>query len=182
MLLTYYCAVLHCQTLKSLKVRVSVIGLSAEVRVCTVLTRETGGSYHIILDESHFKELLMLHVKPPPASSSSECSLIRMGEYTDVVSNTPLAVTKELKKHQNKCLAMSCFLFFYMLIVCLLCIISLSFQYVKSIITCVNSRPIIENNGRAGSCNRDIIHNTYHHITISPLVLPTKRTKVMWPK
>ncbi|MED6242079.1 General transcription factor IIH subunit 2 [Ataeniobius toweri] len=65
--------------LKSLKVRVSVIGLSAEVRVCTVLTRETGGSYHVILDESHFKELLMLHVKPPPASFSSECSLIRMG-------------------------------------------------------------------------------------------------------
>ncbi|KAI3372407.1 hypothetical protein L3Q82_022686 [Scortum barcoo] len=67
------------KTLKSLKVRVSVIGLSAEVRVCTVLTRETSGSYHVILDESHFKELLMLHVKPPPASSSSECSLIRMG-------------------------------------------------------------------------------------------------------
>ncbi|XP_061586153.1 general transcription factor IIH subunit 2 [Cololabis saira] len=67
------------KTLKSLKVRVSVIGLSAEVRVCTVLTRETGGSYHVILDEAHYKELLLLHVKPPPASSSSECSLIRMG-------------------------------------------------------------------------------------------------------
>uniref|UniRef100_A0A672YD93 General transcription factor IIH subunit n=1 Tax=Sphaeramia orbicularis TaxID=375764 RepID=A0A672YD93_9TELE len=71
------------KTLKSLKVRVSVIGLSAEVRVCTVLTRETGGSYHVILDESHFKELLMLHVKPPPSSSASECSLIRMGQCTD---------------------------------------------------------------------------------------------------
>ncbi|KAG7490063.1 general transcription factor IIH subunit 2-like [Solea senegalensis] len=67
------------KTLTSLKVRVSVIGLSAEVRVCTVLTRETGGLYHVILDESHFKDLLMMHVKPPPASSSSECSLIRMG-------------------------------------------------------------------------------------------------------
>ncbi|XP_054880802.1 general transcription factor IIH subunit 2-like isoform X2 [Poeciliopsis prolifica] len=67
------------KTLKSLKVRVSVIGLSAEVRVCTVLTRDTGGSYNVILDESHFKELLMLHVKPPPASFSSESSLIRMG-------------------------------------------------------------------------------------------------------
>lgn len=54
--------------------------------MCTVLTRETGGSYHVILDESHFKELLMLHVKPPPASSSSECSLIRMGQYTGAVS------------------------------------------------------------------------------------------------
>ncbi|XP_056140517.1 general transcription factor IIH subunit 2 [Lampris incognitus] len=67
------------KTLKCLKVRVSVIGLSAEVRVCTVLTRETGGMYNVILDESHFKELLMFHVKPSPASSSSECSLIRMG-------------------------------------------------------------------------------------------------------
>ncbi|KAK1806872.1 hypothetical protein P4O66_005353, partial [Electrophorus voltai] len=94
------------KTLKALKIRVSVIGLSAEVRVCTVLTRETGGSvqkeadgimqmscrltycdllcslagsYSVILDESHYKELLMLHVRPPPASSSSECSLIRMG-------------------------------------------------------------------------------------------------------
>lgn len=77
----YNCA----QTLKSLKVRVSVIGLSAEVRVCTVLTRETGGFYHVILDESHFKELLMMHVKPPPASSSSECSLIRMGQYNPCI-------------------------------------------------------------------------------------------------
>uniref|UniRef100_UPI003AAA29C2 general transcription factor IIH subunit 2 isoform X4 n=1 Tax=Centroberyx gerrardi TaxID=166262 RepID=UPI003AAA29C2 len=31
------------KTMKTLKIRVSVIGLSAEVRVCTVLTRETGG-------------------------------------------------------------------------------------------------------------------------------------------
>ncbi|XP_070791908.1 general transcription factor IIH subunit 2 isoform X2 [Pituophis catenifer annectens] len=67
------------KSLKSAKIRVSVIGLSAEVRVCTVLARETGGTYHVILDESHYKELLMHHVSPPPASSSSESSLIRMG-------------------------------------------------------------------------------------------------------
>ncbi|XP_064232104.1 general transcription factor IIH subunit 2 isoform X6 [Aotus nancymaae] len=67
------------KTLKAAKIRVSVIGLSAEVRVCTVLARETGGTYHVILDESHYKELLTHHVSPPPASSNSECSLIRMG-------------------------------------------------------------------------------------------------------
>ncbi|XP_004872901.1 general transcription factor IIH subunit 2 isoform X2 [Heterocephalus glaber] len=67
------------KTLKAAKIRVSVIGLSAEVRVCTALARETGGTYHVILDESHYKELLTHHVSPPPASSSSECSLIRMG-------------------------------------------------------------------------------------------------------
>uniref|UniRef100_A0A8B9RH00 General transcription factor IIH subunit n=1 Tax=Astyanax mexicanus TaxID=7994 RepID=A0A8B9RH00_ASTMX len=75
------------KTLKELKIRVSVIGLSAEVRVCTILTRETGGSYNVILDESHFKELLMLHVKPPPASSSSECSLIRMGFPQHIIAS-----------------------------------------------------------------------------------------------
>uniref|UniRef100_A0A663N7U2 General transcription factor IIH subunit n=1 Tax=Athene cunicularia TaxID=194338 RepID=A0A663N7U2_ATHCN len=64
---------------QKIKPDVSVIGLSAEVRVCTVLAQETGGTYHVILDESHYKELLMGHVSPPPASSSSECSLIRMG-------------------------------------------------------------------------------------------------------
>ncbi|TSR04320.1 General transcription factor IIH subunit 2 [Bagarius yarrelli] len=75
------------KTLKSFKIRVSVIGLSAEVRVCSVLTRETGGSYNVILDESHFKELLTFHVKPPPASSSSECSLIRMGFPQHVIAS-----------------------------------------------------------------------------------------------
>ncbi|XP_076855107.1 general transcription factor IIH subunit 2 [Brachyhypopomus gauderio] len=75
------------KTLKELKIRVSVIGLSAEVRVCTILTRETGGSYNVILDESHFKELLMSHVRPPPASSSSECSLIRMGFPQHVIAS-----------------------------------------------------------------------------------------------
>lgn len=33
------------KTLKTAKIRVSIIGLSAEVRVCTVLARETGGIY-----------------------------------------------------------------------------------------------------------------------------------------
>uniref|UniRef100_H0VDH6 VWFA domain-containing protein n=1 Tax=Cavia porcellus TaxID=10141 RepID=H0VDH6_CAVPO len=64
--------------LKAAKIRVSVVGLWAEVRVCAALARETGGMYHVILDESHYKELLMHHVSPPPASSSSECSLICM--------------------------------------------------------------------------------------------------------
>lgn len=35
----------HMKCLKAVKIRVSIIGLSAEVRVCTVLARETGGMY-----------------------------------------------------------------------------------------------------------------------------------------
>uniref|UniRef100_A0A673JAI0 General transcription factor IIH, polypeptide 2 n=1 Tax=Sinocyclocheilus rhinocerous TaxID=307959 RepID=A0A673JAI0_9TELE len=91
------------KTLNGLKIRVSVIGLSAEVRVCTILTRETGGSYNVILDESHFKELLMLHVKPPPASSSSECSLIRMGNHTVIVTTfTQLLKVQHLLLLENE--------------------------------------------------------------------------------
>uniref|UniRef100_A0A8C1R336 General transcription factor IIH, polypeptide 2 n=1 Tax=Cyprinus carpio TaxID=7962 RepID=A0A8C1R336_CYPCA len=63
------------KTLNALKIRVSVIGLSAEVR-----------TYHNMVT-FHFKELLMLHVKPPPASSSSECSLIRMGFPQHVIAS-----------------------------------------------------------------------------------------------
>ncbi|NXA21198.1 TF2H2 factor, partial [Ibidorhyncha struthersii] len=74
-----YAFFFHLKCLKAVKIRVSVIGLGAEVRVCTVLARETGGTYHVVIDESHYKELLMHHISPPPASSSSECSLIRMG-------------------------------------------------------------------------------------------------------
>ncbi|KFV56443.1 General transcription factor IIH subunit 2 [Tyto alba] len=74
-----YAFFFHLKSLKAVKIRVSIIGLSAEVRVCTVLAQETGGTYRVILDESHYKELLMNHVSPLPASSSSECSLIRMG-------------------------------------------------------------------------------------------------------
>ena len=33
------------KSLKAAKIRVSIIGLSAEVRVCTALARETGGIY-----------------------------------------------------------------------------------------------------------------------------------------
>ena len=91
------------QTLKALKIRVSVIGLSAEVRVCTVLTRETGGTYHVCLDESHFRELLMFHVKPPPANAQSECSLIRMGRCAHVCTSQTLIIKGRSLKDQTFC-------------------------------------------------------------------------------
>uniref|UniRef100_A0A8C4WXB3 General transcription factor IIH, polypeptide 2 n=1 Tax=Eptatretus burgeri TaxID=7764 RepID=A0A8C4WXB3_EPTBU len=71
---------LHCliKSLVEFKVRVSVIGLSAEVHICTLLAQETRGTYHVILDEPHFKELLMYHVTPPPVTNM-ESALIRMG-------------------------------------------------------------------------------------------------------
>lgn len=74
---------LHCnlQMLKSQNIRVSVIGLAAEVRICSVLCRETGGMYNVVLDDRHFRDLLYQHVDPPPSTltNSQEASLIKMG-------------------------------------------------------------------------------------------------------
>ncbi|KAI0215659.1 General transcription factor IIH subunit 2 [Lamellibrachia satsuma] len=55
------------KTLKESNIRCSVIGLAAEVRICRKLCHETEGSYHVILDEKHFVDLLKQHVSPPPS-------------------------------------------------------------------------------------------------------------------
>lgn len=60
-------------------VRCSVIGLAAEVHVCRQLANITGGTYNVIMDDCHFKDLLFQQVEPPPASLCLESSLIKMG-------------------------------------------------------------------------------------------------------
>ena len=69
--------------LKSLKkdqIRVSIIGLSAEVAICMKFCRETQGIYRVILNETHYKELLWEHLVPPTVYSSQlEPKLMMMG-------------------------------------------------------------------------------------------------------
>ncbi|GAB0090047.1 General transcription factor IIH subunit [Sergentomyia squamirostris] len=60
-------------------IRCSVISLSAEVRICKFMTRETGGLYSVIMDDAHYRDQLLQHVEPPPAARSQEFSLIKMG-------------------------------------------------------------------------------------------------------
>ncbi|XP_067943658.1 general transcription factor IIH subunit 2-like isoform X2 [Watersipora subatra] len=60
-------------------VKCSVIGLAAEVRICKELCTKTSGSYGIILDESHFKDLLNAHALPQASATNVESSLIKMG-------------------------------------------------------------------------------------------------------
>ncbi|KAJ6835088.1 putative general transcription factor IIH subunit 2 [Iris pallida] len=65
---------------KIAKIRCSVVGLSAEIFICKYLCEETGGSYTVALDESHFKELLLEHAPPPPAIAEyAAANLIKMG-------------------------------------------------------------------------------------------------------
>ncbi|XP_794347.2 general transcription factor IIH subunit 2-like isoform X1 [Strongylocentrotus purpuratus] len=67
------------QAMKDHSIRCCVIGLAADVRVCRKLATVTHGTYGVILDETHFKELLMEHTIPPPARVNTEPSPIRMG-------------------------------------------------------------------------------------------------------
>ncbi|KAL1137790.1 hypothetical protein AAG570_009486 [Ranatra chinensis] len=68
------------QKLKTCGVRVSVIGVGAEVRLCAVLCKTTGGTYSVILDDVHYKHLLHQQVLPPPAATTgSDNALIKMG-------------------------------------------------------------------------------------------------------
>lgn len=65
---------------KAASVRVSVVGLAAEVHVCRVAATQTNGSYEVALGDAHLEELVLAHAIPPPAPpGSSKATLVRMG-------------------------------------------------------------------------------------------------------
>ncbi|KAK9828063.1 hypothetical protein WJX81_007161 [Elliptochloris bilobata] len=65
---------------KQHRVRVSVVGIAAEVHICRVLTQDTGGTYGVALNEKHLEELVNEHAPPPPArAADAAASLVRMG-------------------------------------------------------------------------------------------------------
>lgn len=47
-------------------VRVSVVGMAAEVRVCRWIANETGGTYTVATSEAHLEQLVLSHAQPPP--------------------------------------------------------------------------------------------------------------------
>lgn len=78
------------EDLKSVSVRCSIVGLAAEVRLCKSICQTTLGAYSVILNESHFRDVLMQHCRPPPAKESSEATLMRMG-FPKHFMNGPLS-------------------------------------------------------------------------------------------
>ncbi|XP_063714560.1 general transcription factor IIH subunit 2-like [Symsagittifera roscoffensis] len=76
------------------KMRVSVIGLSAQVHCFSTLAKLTGGVYNVILDEYHLAELMSAFVIPPVISTGTGSSLVKMGfpEYKDSSSSGFLAM------------------------------------------------------------------------------------------
>jgi transcription initiation factor TFIIH subunit 2 len=71
------------------KLRVTVIGLAAQMHICADLCARTNagdtGSYNVALDEPHYRELLMAITTPPvmrasaSASATSKSALLQMG-------------------------------------------------------------------------------------------------------
>ncbi|KAA1081293.1 hypothetical protein PGT21_033248 [Puccinia graminis f. sp. tritici] len=74
------------ENLEKDRMRVSMVGLAAEVRICKEICKRTQGQYGVILNEHHFKELLFEAISPPPIAKSTtngpktqSSSLIQMG-------------------------------------------------------------------------------------------------------
>jgi len=88
--------------LKEHNIRCSVIGLSAEIKLCKTLCSDTNGLYNVILDEKHFQDLLLDHVRPPEAKSNNEASLIRMGFPKHSTNDYPSLCMCHLSSKQNE--------------------------------------------------------------------------------
>lgn len=76
------------------RITVSVVGLAAHLRICAELCAKTNAgsqdSYHVALNEQHFRELFFLLTTPPVTRSQkqSESSLLMMGFPSRTVIST----------------------------------------------------------------------------------------------
>ncbi|KAI0035877.1 TFIIH basal transcription factor complex subunit SSL1 [Vararia minispora EC-137] len=83
------------------RIRVSVVALAAEMRICRELCEKTGGTFSVAMNEGHFKDLLF-ELVPPPAlrtgpktdtrSSTSGADLMLMGFPTRLPASAPAAL------------------------------------------------------------------------------------------
>ncbi|KAK9465359.1 Ssl1-like-domain-containing protein [Lipomyces arxii] len=84
--------------LKAEQVRVRIVGLAAEVAICKELCKETNegnfsSTYGVVLNEQHFKELLLAACIPPASSSKHKSAaggskLMRMGFPSRIVETS----------------------------------------------------------------------------------------------
>ena len=56
------------------KIRISVVALAAEMKICRELCDKTGGQFGVAMNEGHFKDLLF-ELIPPPAQHSASSAL-----------------------------------------------------------------------------------------------------------
>ncbi|MCL4120863.1 UNVERIFIED_CONTAM: hypothetical protein GTU68_041405 [Idotea baltica] len=87
-ILIVYAALTTCDpgeietTMKKVKeanIRVSVVGLAAELRICKSISKDTGGSFVVSMNDVHLKELISEHLEPPPSLFKVDHTLIKVG-------------------------------------------------------------------------------------------------------
>lgn len=91
------------QQLSYYNIRCSVIGLAAEIKVCKTLVQETKGSYDVVIDDAHFKDIFFEHLNPPPATFATKSTLIKMGfsQYVHDDSEAPSICVCHLSKGKS---------------------------------------------------------------------------------
>ncbi|PPQ63480.1 hypothetical protein CVT24_005137 [Panaeolus cyanescens] len=60
------------------KIRISIVALAAEMKICRELCDKTGGQFGVVMNEGHFKDLLF-ELVPPPAQKALGRSSIPAG-------------------------------------------------------------------------------------------------------
>lgn len=81
--------------LQAAHIRVSCLGLSAELYVCRKIAEETGGVMGVCLDKSHYRDwLLGGQCTPPPATATKDlgCEMVQMGFPTRTAGDVPTLV------------------------------------------------------------------------------------------
>jgi len=71
-------------------IRVSVVGLAAEVYIFKMLSQKTGGTYAVALDQEHMEDLVLAHATPPPSlkTKDEKHSLVHVG-FPSQTSSAP---------------------------------------------------------------------------------------------
>jgi len=105
------------------KIRVSVVALAAEMKICRDLCDKTGGQFGVAMNEGHFKDLLFESVPPPAqravsrgpgAATNLAADLMMMGFPTRLPDTSPPSLCvchSELKSEGflcPRCLAKVC--------------------------------------------------------------------------
>ncbi|CAG8509681.1 14256_t:CDS:2 [Acaulospora colombiana] len=69
---------------------ISIVGLAAEVQICKYMCKKTKGTYGVVLNEAHFKDLLFEIIPPPPVSvAKNDTELVMMGFPSSVNETSP---------------------------------------------------------------------------------------------
>ncbi|OUM60143.1 hypothetical protein PIROE2DRAFT_63340 [Piromyces sp. E2] len=98
------------RVLKNNHIRVSIIGLAAEVQICKRICQETKGTYGVVLNEAHYKDILFEMIPPPSTTSAkTEVGMIEMGFPRRITERFPTACACHQRPIQGGNICPRCF-------------------------------------------------------------------------